>query len=59
MQETFRIDAQGANVVRWLGRHSHGGDRATSERADGFLGICDGAAKRGLAFGAEKAVLVV
>lgn len=50
MPETFRIDAQGANVVRWLGRYSQGGDRATSERADGFAGMLYGAAKRCLVF---------
>lgn len=50
MPETFRIAAQGANAVMWLGRYSKGGDRATSERADGLVGMLDGAVKHGLWF---------
>lgn len=41
MPETCRIDAQGANEVMRLGRYSQGVDRATSERVDSFVGMCD------------------
>lgn len=50
MPETFRIDAQGANVERWLGRYSQGGDRAASGLADSFVGLLDCAVKHGLWF---------